>query len=99
MMIERKATLAELAAIMHEFPQELLNLKVDSKPPLADLSGLQKLMKEADATFGDAGRQLIRYSGTENKIRILVEHRDAETVVEWIGKFTQAVRKDIGMPA
>ena len=99
MMIERKATLAELAAIMREFPQELLNLKVDSKPPLADLSGLQKLMKEADATFGDAGRQLIRYSGTENKIRILVEHRDAETVVEWIGKFTQAVREDSGVPA
>ena len=99
MMIERKATLAELAACMREFPQELVNLKVASKPPLADLSGLQKLMKEADATFGDAGRQLIRYSGTENKIRILVEHRDAETVVEWIGKFTQAVRKDIGVPA
>mgnify|MGYP000562441911 FL=1 len=99
MMIERKATLAELAACMREFPQELVNLKVASKPPLADLSGLQKLMKEADATFGDAGRQLIRYSGTENMIRILVEHRDAETVVEWIGKFTQAVKKDIGVPA
>lgn len=98
-MKEKKATLAELAACMREFPQELVNLKVASKPLLADLSGLQKLMKEADAAFGDAGRQLIRYSGTENKIRILVEHRDSEMVVEWIGKFTQAVKEDIGVPA
>ena len=84
---------------MREFPSELVNLKVASKPPLTDLTGIQKLMKEADAAFGDAGRQLIRYSGTENKIRILVEHSDAETVVEWIGKFTQAVKEDIGVPA
>jgi phosphomannomutase len=98
-MKEKKATLAELAACMREFPQELVNLKVAAKPPLIELAGIQKLIKEADAAFGDAGRQLIRYSGTENKIRILVEHRDADTVDEWIGKFTQAVKEDIGVPA
>ena len=98
-MKEKKATLAELAACMREFPQELVNLKVAAKPPLGELAGIQKLMNEADAAFGDAGRQLIRYSGTENKIRILVEHRDADTVDEWIGRFTQAVKEDIGVPA
>lgn len=98
-MKEKKATLAELAACMREFPQELVNLKVASKPPLATLPGIQKLMKEADEAFGDAGRHLIRYSGTENKIRILVEHRDADAVDEWIGKFTDAVKEDIGVPA
>ena len=96
-MQEKKTTLAELAACMREFPQELVNLKVASKPPLAGLPGIQKLMKEADTAFGDAGRHLIRYSGTENKIRILVEHRDADAVHHWIGKFTDAVKEDIGV--
>ena len=98
-MMKRKDTgLAELAACMHEFPQQLLNLKINSKPPLDGLSGLQKLMREADETFGDSGRQLIRYSGTENKIRILVEHRDADTVDHWIERFSAAVKEDIGVP-
>ena len=98
MMIGRKATLAQLAAIMHEYPTQLANMPVSSKPPLESLPKLQKLMREATAEFGASGRHLIRYSGTENKIRVLVEHREAQTVTEWIGKFTEAVREDIGVP-
>ncbi len=97
MMIGRKATLAQLAAIMHEYPTQLANMPVPSKPPLGSLPKLQKLMQQATAEFGDSGRHLIRYSGTENKIRVLVEHREAGTVIEWIGKFTEAVREDIGV--
>ena len=97
MMIGRKATLAQLAAIMHEYPTQLANIPVPSKPLLESLPKLQKLMMEATAEFGDSGRHLIRYSGTENKIRVLVEHREAETVKKWIGKFTEAVREDIGV--
>ncbi|MEP4079572.1 phosphoglucosamine mutase [Haloferula sp.] len=99
MMKRKDAGLAELAACMSEFPQQLLNLKVNSKPPLEELAGLQSLMREADEAFGESGRQLIRYSGTENKIRILVEHRDADTVDQWIEKFSTIVRQDIGVPA
>jgi len=99
MMKRKGASLAELAACMDEFPQQLLNLKINSKPPLDELPGLQKLMAEADESFGTSGRQLIRYSGTENKIRILVEHRDASTVDLWIEKFRHAVQQDIGVPA
>ena len=98
-MKERGATLAELASCMTEFPQEVVSLRVNSKPPLTDLDTLQDLMHEATRSFGEAGRHLIRYSGTENKIRILVEHRDAETVHDWIGRFTQAVSEEIGAPA
>ena len=98
-MKERGATLAELASCMTEFPQEVASLRVNSKPPLAELDTLQDLMHEATRTFGEAGRHLIRYSGTENKIRILVEHRDTETVHDWIGRFTQTVAEEIGIPA
>jgi len=50
---------------------------------------------EADATFGVQGRHLIRYSGTENKIRILVEHREAATVAAWAQRFRAAVELDL----
>ncbi|GAA5481591.1 phosphoglucosamine mutase [Haloferula sargassicola] len=96
MMKRRNAGLAELANCMTEFPQKLINLPVASKPPIDTLPGLSQTIAEADATFGDAGRQLIRYSGTENKIRILVEHRDADTVEDWTGRFIRIVQQELG---
>ena len=95
MMNEKNATLAELAAIMHEYPAELANMAVPSKPPLDSLPKLQKLMQEATAEFGEIGRHLIRYSGTENKIRVLVEHREAEAVRSWVAKFSTAIHEEI----
>jgi phosphoglucosamine mutase len=96
MMRERNATLAQLATAMHEYPSQLANLPVPAKPPLAELPKLGKLMKDATADFGDHGRHLIRYSGTENKIRVLVEHREAATCRAWVDKFTTAIRDEIG---
>ncbi|MEO5914212.1 MAG: phosphoglucosamine mutase [Luteolibacter sp.] len=96
MMDEKKSTLAELAAVMHEYPAELANMTVPSKPPLDSLPKLQKLMREATAEFGEIGRHLIRYSGTENKIRVLVEHREAEEVRSWVAKFSTAIHEEIG---
>ncbi|MFT4176509.1 MAG: phosphoglucosamine mutase [Luteolibacter sp.] len=97
LMKESGKSLAELAAVMSEYPSKLVNLKIASKPPLANLPKLNALIDEAVKTFGDAGRQLIRYSGTENKIRILVEHRDAAEVENWIGKFTAVIGEEIGL--
>jgi phosphoglucosamine mutase len=96
MMIGRKATLAQLANVMHEYPTQLANLSVPSKPPLDSLPKLQKLMDEATAQFGDQGRHLIRYSGTENKIRVLVEHRELDQVRSWITQFSTAIHEEIG---
>ncbi len=98
MMKRRGASLAELADCMSEFPQKLVNLPVSSKPPLETLPGLSKTMAEAETALGDSGRQLIRYSGTENKIRVLVEHRDAAMVDEWTGRFIRAVQDELGAP-
>lgn len=95
MMIDRKVTLAELAAVMHEYPTELANMPVPSKPPLDTLPKLQALMKQATEEFGESGRHLIRYSGTENKIRVLVEHREAVEVRSWIDRFSSAIHEEI----
>jgi len=96
MMRERDATLAELADIMHEYPTKLVNLPVATKPPLSSLAKLQALMKEAAEEFGDNGRHLIRYSGTENKIRVLVEHRELAEVTSWVDRFSNLIQEEIG---
>ena len=96
MMHDRNATLAQLSTVMNEYPSQLANLQVSSKPPLASLAKLKKLMKAATTEFGERGRHLIRYSGTENKIRVLVEHQDIEQCRLWVTKFSAAIREEIG---
>lgn len=95
-MRESGKGLSELSAVMDEYPSELCSMMVASKPPLESLGGLKDLMKQATDEFGDAGRHLIRYSGTENKIRVLVEHRDSETCSRWVEKFRQMIEQEIG---
>jgi phosphoglucosamine mutase len=96
MMREKNATLAELSDIFEEYPAKLTNLPVESKPQIHSLPKLSQLMASATAAFGESGRHLIRYSGTENKIRVLVEHRDAAECETWAAKFEQAIREEIG---
>lgn len=93
---EEGKSLSELAAIMEEYPSALLNLPVREKPPIEALKELPVRMREADLAFGKKGRQLIRYSGTESKIRVLVEHKDAAMVNEWIEKFKITITKELG---
>ncbi|MGA0133076.1 MAG: phosphoglucosamine mutase [Opitutales bacterium] len=93
-MRRKGATLADLAACMDEYPQRLINLRVASRRPLQELERLQERIREADAAFGTDGRHLIRYSGTESKLRILVEHRDAGEADRWSRAFAKSVEED-----
>lgn len=96
MMKEKGKSLSELAGVMREYPSRLVNLAVSEKPPIENLVKLQALIAEAEKAFGNEGRQLIRYSGTEKKIRVLVEHKDADKVDLWIKKFSAAIEEEIG---
>ncbi|MCU0780131.1 MAG: phosphoglucosamine mutase, partial [Akkermansiaceae bacterium] len=96
LMHDRNATLAQLSSVMNEYPTQLANLAVPAKPPLDSLPKLKKLMKQATGEFGAHGRHLIRYSGTENKIRVLVEHRDQAECRRWSGLFATAIKEEIG---
>ena len=96
MILQTGKGLSELAAIIEEYPSELRNLYIPKKPPLETLPKLQALISQADAEFSTMGRQLIRYSGTENKIRILVEHKSGVEVEKWSAKFEEVIREEIG---
>ncbi|MFZ0434979.1 MAG: phosphoglucosamine mutase [Chthoniobacterales bacterium] len=96
LMRDKNASLASLASVMEEYPSVLVNMPVTAKPPLDSLRGLKRLMEEATEAFGDQGRHLIRYSGTENKIRVLVEHRSDAECRAWSERFVSAIREEIG---
>jgi phosphoglucosamine mutase len=96
LMKDRQATLAELADCMVEYPQKLVSLKVKVKKPLDSLPNLMLTMGLCKKDLGDEGRMIVRYSGTEDKIRLLVEARKARQVSTWIDKLSRAVRKDLG---
>jgi len=87
--------LSELRQALQKFPQQTRNLKLQAKPPLESLPQVQQLLHDAGAKLGAAGRVMIRYSGTEPKIRLLVEARSEAVVSEWMQRAEAAVRADL----
>jgi phosphoglucosamine mutase len=63
-----------------KMPQVLLNGKVASRPPLEQLEGYQRQPRESEAELGSRGRILVRYSGTENLVRVMVEGEDEAAI-------------------
>jgi phosphoglucosamine mutase len=87
--------LSELSQEIKLFPQKTLNLKVAKKLPLNKLKHLQSAIQGAEKSFGEEGRVLVRYSGTEPKLRLLVEGMDEALVAAALGKIEKAARKDL----
>jgi phosphoglucosamine mutase len=72
-MIKEDKPLSELARVMDVFPQKLINVPVKSKPDISTVPGVVDAMKEVEEKLGDQGRVLVRYSGTQNACRVMVE--------------------------
>ena len=72
-----------------------MNLSVSKKKRIEELKA-NDLIKETQAKLGEQGRVLIRYSGTEPKIRILVEGKDEEYVISQATKIAESIHKEIG---
>jgi phosphoglucosamine mutase len=90
------ADLDDLLAGMEIFPQILVNVRVREKRPLAELSRVQQLIGEAEAAFGDAGRILVRFSGTEPLARVMIEGADAAMVEFHSRRIADALRAELG---
>jgi phosphoglucosamine mutase len=65
--------LSELARIMSVFPQMLINIDVKRKPEIETVPEIMTAIKKAEKALGDKGRVLVRYSGTQNMCRVMVE--------------------------
>jgi len=74
------ATLEELTRDFIVYPQKLVNVRFREKRPLDQLPEVQREIRETENEFGQAGRVLVRFSGTEPLARVMVEGPDAERV-------------------
>jgi phosphoglucosamine mutase len=79
-MLREGKPLSELARCFEPVPQAQLNLAVREKRPLSELPAVQAAIASVERDLGAEGRVLVRYSGTENKARVLVEGPDAEKI-------------------
>jgi len=95
LMCKTGKRLSELCEEVTLFPQETLNLKLAEKRPMEKLSKLKKAISKIENELGDAGRVLVRYSGTEPKIRLLVEGSDADALKKYMKTLEKAVRGDL----
>jgi phosphoglucosamine mutase len=75
-MVATGRPLSRLRRELQKYPQLLVNLKVRERIPLEQLPEVMETVRAAEAELGAAGRLLLRYSGTEAKLRLLVETRD-----------------------
>ncbi|HMJ07089.1 MAG TPA: phosphoglucosamine mutase, partial [Chthoniobacterales bacterium] len=70
--------------------------RVKEKPPLEEMTGVMKLVGEAEAELEGKGRVLLRYSGTEPKIRLLIEGRELLQIDRQANRIAEAIQSAIG---
>ena len=89
--------LSELKKCLEKYPQAQRNLRVREKKPLDQLPKLMKLVEETEKSLNGAGRVLLRYSGTEPKIRLLIEGRDGAQINAQADRIAGMIEEDIGV--
>ena len=88
--------LSELVDFFEPYPQVLLNVEAHSKNALEQAEGLWTEVADAESALGDAGRVLVRPSGTEPVVRVMVEAADASVAAKVAEDLAGAVRRHLG---
>ncbi len=89
--------LSELAAQMKVYPQVLINVRGVDLSKVDSDSGLKQVVAEAEAELGNTGRVLLRASGTEPLIRVMVEAADEGTAHSWADRIARVVEKNLSL--
>jgi len=95
-MVETGKPLSELKKCLSKYPQAQRNLTVKEKPPLDTLPQVAKLIREVEDDLAGRGRVLLRYSGTEPKIRLLIEGRDGARINAHADRIAGSIAQYIG---
>ncbi len=88
--------LSRLGDVFTSFPQVFENVAVSEKKPIGSMPAIKKLVASVEKELGKEGRVIVRYSGTENKCRVMVEGRDADLIKDYADKIAGAIKKEIG---
>lgn len=87
--------ISEVVQVMERYPQELINVRVADQSTWAENAGIQKAIEEAEAALGETGRVLVRASGTEPLIRVMVEAQSAEDALAHAEAIARVVESEL----
>ena len=85
-----------LTAELQTYPQLLVNVRIKERRPLTELDGVNREIRRTEAEFGDAGRVLVRFSGTEPLARVMVEGPTLDRVKHNANAIADAIRGELG---
>jgi phosphoglucosamine mutase len=88
--------LSELAKIMNVFPQSLINVDTKSRPEISTVPEIVSVIKAIEQKLGDRGRVLVRYSGTQNMCRVMVEGPTQDETLKYCKQIADVVREKLG---
>lgn len=95
-MVKEGKPLSELASMMDIFPQKLINIDVKSKPDIDKVPKLADAIQQVEKELGDEGRVLVRYSGTQNMCRVMVEGPSDSVTEKYCRRLAEVVKSEIG---
>jgi phosphoglucosamine mutase len=95
-MLKAGRPLSELAALMDVYPQKLINVDVTRKPEVSSVPEIAAVIARVEAELGGKGRVLVRYSGTQNMCRVMVEGPTAELTEQYAREVADVVKAAIG---
>ena len=95
-MVRMGKPLSELAGMMDVYPQKLINVDVKSKPEISTVPGLADLIEQVEKELGEEGRVLVRYSGTQNMCRVMVEGPTEQLTEKYCSEIAGKVKELLG---
>jgi phosphoglucosamine mutase len=95
-MVRERKPLSEMAAMMDVFPQKLINVDVQRKPDIASVPKLMEVIRQVESELGEEGRVLVRYSGTQNMCRVMVEGPSDAVTEKYCRQIADVVRSELG---
>jgi phosphoglucosamine mutase len=95
-MAETGRELADLASDLVTYPQVLINVKVREKRDLESVPAIKAAMERVEDRLAGQGRLLVRYSGTEPLLRVMMEGRDQHEIQAWASEIAGAVKEHLG---
>jgi phosphoglucosamine mutase len=88
-------TLSDLASELTTYPQVLLNVRVERKADLKSIPDVARAMEAVESRLAGKGRLLVRYSGTEPLLRIMIEGQDQREISAWAHEIADAVKQHL----
>jgi phosphoglucosamine mutase len=95
-VVDEQRSLGELAGRFKRYPQFTINVNVKHKPPFESMPAIKEAIAALEQEMDGKGRLLVRYSGTENKARVMIEGQDETTIRRQAEELVRIIMEQIG---